>query len=473
MSTKMFLPDVLAERYASAAMVNFWSPTQKVLLMRRLWIAGMEAQKKLGLDIPDTVLEAYKSVVGIVDLASIAERERRTRHDVTANIEEFNHLAGGIQHIHRGFTSRDVTDNMEQLQIYRSMQLVRDRTVTVLARLQDKALRYAMLDMCARTHNIPAQTTTLGKRFATVAEELLIAFERLEYLIAHYPLRGIKGPVGTQQDMVSLLGSPAKALKFEELIREYLGLPALFDSVGQVYPRSLDFAVVSTLMQLASAPANLAVTLRLMAGFELAHEGFKEGQDGSSSMPHKINSRTCERVCGLRDVLGGFLEMTKSLVGNQWGEGDVSCSVVRRVALPGAFFALDGLYESMLTVLAEMEIFPRMIGTELNRYLPFLSTSRLLMEATQVGMGREDARTIIKKHSVTAVSEMRSGGLNCLVELLTDDSHFLLDQEMIEYLVLSPDHGLVDTQVGKVCLRIKQVTGAYPDAVEYVPEPIL
>jgi adenylosuccinate lyase len=466
------IADVLAERYASRQMTNIWSPCGKVRLMRQLWVAALDAQRDAGLNIPRQAIEAYRASIGNIDLASIAARELTTKHDVKANIEEFNALAGGVEYVHLGFTSRDITDNVEQLQILWALELVRDRTVAVLRRLGVKAAEFAALNICGRSHNIPGQTTTLGKRFGNLAEELLCAFSRLEELIATYPLRGIKGPMGTQQDMLALLGSSEKVSFFEKRMREHLGIPHVLGCVGQVYPRSMDFDAVSVLVHLASAPVNFANMIRLMAGHELAYEGFAEGQSGSSAMPHKMNSRTCERISGLLAILGGFLDMTRSLAGNQWFEGDVSCSVVRRVALPGAFFAIDGIYESVMTVLDQMKVFPGAVRREMDCYLPFLSTTRFLMGAVQMGMGREAAHAIIKKHALAAIRDMRDGLPNRFIILLGDDEDFPLGRPELEAL-LFPDHGLAGDQVEEICGRITEVVNRHPKAARYEPEPIL
>lgn len=233
---KTVLPDVLADRYASSAMVTIWSPERKVILERRLWVADLKTKRDLGRSITEEAIAAYERIIDQIDFASIAAREAKLRQDAKARIEEFNALAGGLQLIHEGFTSRDLTDNIEQFQILESMMVLRDRTVAILRRLAGYARDYALLDLCARTHNVPAQTTTLGKRFANVAEEMLVAFDRLEYLIGHYALRSIKGAVGTMQDMADLLGDAEKALELERRLARHLGFAHVFDSVGQVYP---------------------------------------------------------------------------------------------------------------------------------------------------------------------------------------------------------------------------------------------
>jgi len=474
-SDKPSIPNVLAARYASPELARLWSPEHKVVLERRLWLAVLKAQADLGVDVPGQVIADYEKVVEQVDLASIAARERVTRHDVKARIEEFNALAGH-EHIHKGMTSRDLTENVEQLQIRESLLHVRDRVVAMLARLGRLAAEHSGTVMAGRSHNVAAQATTLGKRFATAADELLVAFERLENLLERYPLRGIKGPVGTAQDMLDLLGSEARLAELEDRIAAHLGFSRRFTSVGQVYPRSLDYDVLTTLVQLAAAPSSLATTIRLMAGHELVTEGFKEGQVGSSAMPHKMNTRSCERVNGLTVILRGYAHMAGELAGAQWNEGDVSCSVVRRVALPDAFFAFDGLCETMLTVLDEFGAFPAVIEAELARYLPFLATTKMLMAAVRAGVGRETAHEIIKEHAVAAALAMRTEGTgNDLLDRLAADPRFPLGRAELDALLADRISftGAASAQVAEVVGRIERITARYPEAAAYVPGAIL
>ncbi len=472
----MTVPNVLATRYAAPDLVGIWSPEHKVVLERRLWIAVLKAQRDLGVDVPDGVVEDYERVVGKVDLGSIAERERVTRHDVKARIEEFCALAGH-EHVHKGMTSRDLTENVEQLQVRQSLQLLRQRTVAALARLARLAGEHATLVMAGRSHNVPAQATTLGKRFATVADEMLVALDRLDELLARYPLRGIKGPVGTAQDMLDLLGGePARLAELERRVAAHLGFERVLTSVGQVYPRSLDFDVVSALVQVVAGPSSLSTTIRLMAGQELVTEGFREGQVGSSAMPHKMNTRSCERVNGLAVVLRGHLSMVGALAGDQWNEGDVSCSVVRRVALPDAFFAADGLFQTFLTVLDEFGAFPAVVQRELDRYLPFLTTTKVLMAAVRQGVGREQAHEAIKEHAVAVALEMRAGRTdNDLFDRLAADPRLGLDRAAIEALVAEPIEftGAARDQVATVVRRVREVVATDPGAEAYQPGDIL
>ncbi len=476
MTSEQPIPNVLAQRYASAQMTALWSPEHKVRLARDLWIAVLRAQADLGVPVPPGTIGAYESVRDDVDLASIARREHVTRHDVKARIEEFTDLAG-TQHIHKGMTSRDLTENVEQMQIRQSLLLVRDRIVAALARLGALAAQYADQPLTGRSHNVAAQTTTLGKRFASAAEELMTAYARVEDLIERYPLRGIKGPVGTAQDMLDLLGGDEDRLaRLERRVAAHLGFTEVLDCVGQIYPRSLDHDVLCALVQIAAGPSSLATTIRLMAGNELVTEGFKEGQVGSSAMPHKMNSRSCERVNGLAVILRGYATMGAELAGAQWNEGDVACSVVRRVALPDAFFAIDGLFETFLTVLDEFGAFPAVIEAELARYLPFLATTKVLMAAVRAGVGRETAHEVIKTHAVAVALDMRRGQRhNDLLERLAADGRLGLDEQDLRALVAEPIAftGAARGQVARVGERIEVIAAQHPGAAAYSPRAIL
>ncbi|AOS65985.1 adenylosuccinate lyase [Actinoalloteichus hymeniacidonis] len=477
MTAKPPIPNVLAARYASVDLATLWSPTHKIVLERRLWLAVLRAQAELGVSVPAEAIADYERVIDQVDLASIAERERVSRHDVKARIEEFNALAGHEQ-VHKGMTSRDLTENVEQLQIRLSLVHVRERVVALLTRLGALAGQHAELVMAGRSHNVAAQATTLGKRFASAADELLAGLERLEELLGRYPLRGIKGPMGTAQDMLDLLDGDAGALAtLENTVASHLGFERVLTSVGQVYPRSLDFDVLSCLVQLAAAPSSLATTVRLMAGHELVTEGFKAGQVGSSAMPHKMNTRSCERVNGLAVVLRGYSSMVGELAGDQWNEGDVSCSVVRRVALPDAFFAFDGLIETMLTVLDEFGAFPAVVDRELNRYLPFLATTKVLIAAVRAGVGRETAHEVIKEHAVAAALAMREQGAeqNDLLDRLAADERLPLDRAALAELLADrlSFTGAATSQVEAVLGRIAEIAARYPAAAAYAPAAIL
>jgi adenylosuccinate lyase len=457
-------------------MRNLWSATGKVIMEREFWIAVMKAQRELGIKINQSEIKASENAKAIVDLESIRLREEITKHDVKARLEEFADKAGH-QHAHKGMTSRDLTENVEQLQVHRSLSIILEKGIAALLALADKAEEYKKLPLTARSHNVPAQLTTLGKRMANWGEELERSLDSLSRLCATYPYRGLKGAVGTRLDQITLLGSVKKAEKLDQKVMEHLGAPANWESVGQVYPRSLDLEVISLLVRLAAAPSSFAKTLRIMAGHELLGEGFAKGQTGSSAMPHKMNSRSCERINGFHAILNGHLSMASSLSGDQWNEGDVSCSVVRRVALPDAFFAIDGLFDTLLTVLSQMEVFPNVIGSEAKRYLPFLLSTTFMMEAVKAGAGREDAHAAIKEHAVATVKDLRKGKIreNDLAGRLAKDKRVGLKARAIQSLIKEGEKkiGAAEAQVDQFVKRARSWGERYPDSKDYRPPVIL
>ena len=325
-----------------------------------------------------------------------------------------------------------------------------------------------------RTHNVPAQPTTLGKRFADAGQETLLAFRRAETLLEAYPLRGLKGAVGTQQDLLDLFdGDETKVGRLEKMLAEQLGFGSVLNSVGQIYPRSLDLDLIGALVQLSSGPANLSTTLRLMAGHDLVSEGFTVGQVGSTAMPHKTNMRTCERIGGLSVVLSGYLTMAAGLAGRRWNEGDVSDSVVRRVMLPDAFFACDGLLEATLHVLDGFTAFSSRVEAELSAELPFLSTTRLLSAAVGAGMGREEAHRLLRGHTLAAAEARRSGNQYDLGAALGSDPAFPLDETEVGNSMAGAFPGRAGAQVEEVADEVAKVLEAHPYAASYQPEILL
>jgi len=473
-------PNVLSKRYATDEINYIFSDEGKVGFERDLWIAVLSAQKELGLDVPDGVIGAYTSAREKIDLDHINEIELKTKHDVKARIEAFNYAAGGHEYIHLGMTSRDLTDNVEQLQAVKASRIVLRKYVSVLRHMLDKAKEYRGIELTARTHHQPAQTTLLGRRFSMWAEELYLHIREFKAFIENYPLRGIKGPVGTQFDMGKLLGSQEKALQLETMITEGLGFKEVLNSPGQVYPRSLDYKLISHLAALASACENFAKTVRLMAGYELVTEGFREGQVGSSIMPHKMNTRSTERVCALGELVKMYADGASRLAGDQWEEGDVSCSAIRRVLIPDAFYASDGIVETTLNVLNQMGPYPAVISKEVDRYLPFLATTEVLAIAVKSGIGREEAHSIIKKHAIAEALGMREQGAsgNRLMVNLASEPVFKeagITEEKLNMLLLDKRHfiGNADSQIDSVIEKCGSLFERHEKAASYEPGDIL
>jgi len=472
-------PDVLANRYATETK-DIFSEKGKTKSERALWVAVMKAQRDLGVEIPGEDIAKYEAVVDDIDLDFIRERERQTKHDVKAKIEAFVKAAGAKQHVHRAMTSRDLTDNVEQMQIKQASELILSRYISVLYRMAERATMYRDILLTARTHHQPAQPTLLGRRITMSMEEIMLHWPEFEDFVAEYPLRGMKGPVGTQSDMLALLGSPEKVQELERRIAGYLGFSNTLTSVGQVYPRSLDSSLASKLSALSAGCENFAKNMRLMSGYELVTEGFDEGQTGSSAMPHKMNTRSCERICGFSELLKMYADGASRISGDQWEEGDVSESVVRRIVIPSVFYASDGLCETMLTVLKNMDAYPDSIQGEMQRYAPFLATTQFITAATKSGIGREDTHEIIKKHAISEIGKLRRGetAKNEFIYRLAEDPTFAAHGLTYDVLngILRKQEALIGDargQTDSIIARIGPYASSYPEAVSYIPRPIL
>ncbi len=470
--------NILSQRYASLEMNAIFSELNKNIYERNLWIAVMKAQKKLGLNIPSEDIEKFEAAKTDVNLARIREIEQKTNHDIKAKIQTFIETAGAGEYLHMGMTSRDLTDNVEQMQIRDASKLVFSKYISVLRHFGEKANEYEDIILTARTHHQAAQMTLLGRRFSMWQEELLQHLPDLENFIKNYPLRGIKGPVGTMSDMATLLNDYQKAQQLETSVSLQLGFGIVLDSPGQVYPRSLDYSLVSKLASLSAAPENFAISMRLMAGYELVTEGFKEGQVGSTAMPHKMNTPHSERICGLAELVKMYSDGISRISGNQWEEGDVSCSVGRRVIIPDSFYASDGLCETTLNVLNDMGTYPQVISAEVDKYLPFLATTEILQLAVKSGMGREMAHSIIKKYAIDEALRMRRGEKPNLVAMLSMTREFkdagITDLELNDLMSKRDNFvGMACDQINDVANKASHWTSKYQESASYEPRPIL
>ncbi|MBI5066268.1 adenylosuccinate lyase [Candidatus Woesearchaeota archaeon] len=465
--------NILSERYTTKEINSIFSKEGKILAERNLWIAVMKAQKELGLNIPEEDIQKYEKAKENINLKLIEEIEKKTKHDVKARIEAFVKEADAGEHIHKGLTSRDLTDNVEQMQIMNASKIVFNKYVAVLNNFVQKSEDYCDIVLTARTHHKPAQCTLLGRRFSMWVEELMGHLKDFENFIDEYPLRGIKGPVGTQFDMLKLLGTKEKVDLLEKKIADQLGFKNVSSSPGQVYPRSLDLMLVSKLIGLSSSCENFAKTMRLMAGYDLVNEGFSEGQTGSSAMPHKINTKNCERICGLSSLLKMYSDGISRVSGDQWEEGDVSCSVVRRVVIPDSFYTSDGVCETTLNVLTNMGVYKNTINEEVSRYLPFLATTEILMLAIEAGIGREKAHEIIKKYSIKAINEKSD-----FIKELAKDETFKqvgLNEEKINELLNDKVHftGNASEQILQVEQKAQYFLEKYKTATSYKGKEIV
>lgn len=463
---------VLADRYASNAMRHIWSQEEKILLERKIWIHVLKIQQKLGFKVLDDAISSYERVRDNIDIQRIISREKILKHDVKARIEEFNELAG-YESIHIGMTSRDVTESVELFQMRLSLDLIEFKSLTFLRKLGETVHKYIDTPLVSRTHNVPAQVTTLGKRFATWAEELIIAVESIQQIRDRLPFRGIKGAVGTQQDLMDVLG--AKAVTLDHEIAQLLGFKKVAESNSQVYPRSYDYQIVAGLVQVSAASTNMTTNIRLMSGHGLVSERFQNEQVGSSAMPHKVNARSSERVNGLGVVLKGFATMISEVSGNQWGEGDVSCSVVRRVALPSAFYAIDAILDTSISIISNLVINEQEINSELVKNLPFLLSSKILMQSVSLGKRREESHKAIKENAIIALKEYQRTGENIFFELVAKDDRLGVSRDFLDDLLVNPVRhaGRAPQQCETILNQISKLTEGINKFNAYNPtEPI-
>lgn len=473
-----YIPNVLADRYATQEMTDIFSDKGRIIAERGLWIAVMKGQRELGINIPLDDIENFEAAKERVNLRRIREIESVTKHDVMAKIRAFVEVAGAGQYIHLGMTSRDLTDNVEQMQVICASKLISNKYVSVLRHLIDKAEEYRDIILTGRSHHQPAELILLGRRFSMWAEELYLHLKDFIGFVDTYPLRGLKGTMGTQSQMLNLLGSEEAVERLENAVANHLGFSTVLDSPGQVYPRSLDYSLISRLALLASSPENFAKGMRLMAGYELATEGFSPGQVGSSAMPHKMNTRSSERVCSLAGILKMHANGASRISGDQWEEGDVSCSAIRRAIIPDSFYASDGLCETVLTVLNNMGPYPEVIAREVDKYLPFLISPTILTLATQLGIGRETAHEEIKAAMVEGALALREGNEQNIVETLAKNPLFEgvgIDRRSLEDELENQKQnvGRARTQIDKVSTKAMALISANPEAAAYEPKQIL
>lgn len=473
--------NVLSQRYASPEMNKTFSRDHRTITERELWILIMNVERELGVPIPAEVIAQFERALHDFDYPFEKKMEKKLRHDVMAKIRHFIRVAGNPpQQIHRPLTSRDLSDEVEQVIFMQASRIVFGKYVSTLRHFIDNSVRYRDLYILAKTHNVPAQVSTLGRRFAMWAEEQLYHLENFEAFVANYPFRGVRGAVGTQFELLSLLHDKEKVAKLQEIVAGKLGFSRVFIATGQVYPRSLDYALVSQLSLIACACGSFATTMRLMAGHELVNEGFSKDQVGSSAMAFKRNARTCERICSFLKSIMTQVDGLSRISGNQWYEGDVSCSMQRRLCIPDAFYASDGLLETALTVLKEMIAYPEMFQREIDRLLSFMATTEILVKATEAGLGREQAHGIIREYALAEAIHMQETGVseNQLAEKLADDPIFKeagINLECIKAVLSDLPHfaGNALQQIDDVAEQARELIGRHKEDSLYEPLPIL
>ncbi|HYC52774.1 MAG TPA: adenylosuccinate lyase [Gemmatimonadaceae bacterium] len=414
----------LAERYASKAMLELWSPRMRYGLWRRLWLALAEGEKDLGLDIPDDAIEQMRAHLDDVDFDAVAAYERRFRHDVMAHIHAFADVAPAARpFIHLGATSAFVTDNADLILMRRGLGLLRGKAVRVLRALATFARRWKDEPTLGSTHLQPAQPTTVGKRATLWMQDLVLDLREIDHRVGVLPCRGVKGTTGTQATFLELFdGDHGKVRDLERRVAAAIGFDTAIPVSGQTYSRKLDAQVLDVVAGLSASAAKFSADIRMLQSLGEIEEPFESSQVGSSAMAYKRNPMRCERIASLaRFVLSivGNANQTHSV---QFLERTLDDSANRRLTIPEAFLATDAILVLMENVVAGLEVHPARIRRRLEAELPFMATEQLLMRAVRGGGDRQEAHERIRTHSIEAARAIKEGATsNDLLERLATD----------------------------------------------------
>jgi adenylosuccinate lyase len=416
----------LGSRYASPAMQTLWGERHRIGLWRRLWLALAEAERELGLDIPEQALAQMRAHLDDADLDLAARYERRFRHDVMAHIHAFGDQAPAARpYLHLGATSAYVTDNADLVVMRDGLRLLLGRLIAVLGALERFAARHAGLPCLAYTHFQPAQLTTVGKRATLWMQDFALDVEEVCRRIETMRLRGCKGTTGTQASFLELFGnSHEKVRELDRLVTAKLGFPASFPVTGQTYTRKADSAVLDTLSGIAQSAAKLAGDLRL-----LQHEGellepFEQEQIGSSAMAYKRNPMRAERISGLARFVISLQANTANTAASQWLERSLDDSANRRLTLPEGFLGTDAILVLATNIAAGIEVREDTIRRHVDEQMPFMATERWLMLGTAAGGDRQALHEVVRKHSLAVAEAVSRGEPNALLERLASDPAF-------------------------------------------------
>lgn len=390
----------LATRYASSAMSHVFSPVSKYTTWRRLWIALARAEKQLGLDIRDEQIAAMEKACGKIDWEKAAAWEKTTRHDVMAHIKTFAEQApeaAGI--IHLGATSCYVTDNTDLMQMRDGLLLIQHKVVQAVRHLSAFAERYAKLATASYTHFQPAQPTTVGKRACMWLQEFLFDLKDLEYRLEHFSFLGVKGATGTQASFLALFhGDEKKVKKLDDLVAKELGFSRVLTIAGQTYSRKLDMQILGILGGLAATAHKFATDLRLLSHLREITEPFEKEQVGSSAMPYKRNPMLCERACSLARFVLSLQENPAYTAATQWLERTLDDSANRRISIPEAFLATDGVLQLVIHIAGGMEVHEGAVRLHLEDEVTSFATEHLLMAAVRKGKNRQEVHDCLREH---------------------------------------------------------------------------
>ena len=428
----------LAQRYASKEMQALFSNDKKFRTWRRLWIALAQSEQELGLDISDEQIAELIAHKDDINYEVAKQREKEVRHDVMSHVYAYGcqcPKAKGI--IHLGATSCYVGDNTDLILMHEALELVKRKLVNVLARLEKFALQYKDLPVLAFTHFQPAQPTTLGKRASIWAHDLLMDYEELCWLLEHKKLLGCKGTTGTQASFMELFdGDTDKVKKLDQLIAEKMGYDACYPVSTQTYSRKYDFRVLSVLGAIAQSAHKFSNDIRLLQHLKEVEEPFEKSQIGSSAMAYKRNPMRSERMASLANYVISDVMNPAIVAATQWFERTLDDSANKRISVPEAFLAVDGILDLYLNITEGLVVYPKVIESHLMNELPFMATENIMMDCVKMGGDRQELHEAIRVHSMAAGRVVKEEGKpNDLLQRIADDPKFPMDLEQLQAIM--------------------------------------
>jgi adenylosuccinate lyase len=435
--TNDYYQNPLITRYASPEMGTIFGPRHRARIWRQLWIALAEAERELGLDIPQEAIDSMRAHIDEIDLARIAEIEAEVRHEVMAHIRHYGEVAPEARGvIHLGATSAFVMDNADLIQHREALQLVRGRLLGLVAALRDRAIENRDVACVGYTHLQPAQPTTIGKRVALWMQDLMLDLETIAFRLNTLRFRGARGATGTEASFLILFdGDSAKIDRLNESIAKALDFDALYGVTSQTYPRKVDASLLGALSEVAQSLSKYANDVRLLQNFGELAEPFGAAQVGSSAMAHKRNPMRSERIDALGRHVIALAQNPAVTAATQWLERSLDDSANKRIAVPEAYLATDAILLLAHNIAAGFEVYPEVCGRRLAEQLPYLAAEPFLLYASARGGDRQELHERIRRHSMAAAERVRKGEPNDLVERLASDSEIGIAREQIEHII--------------------------------------
>lgn len=424
----------LNSRYSSKEMSYLFSDEMKFKTWRKLWVALAESEKELGLNITDEQIEELKKNIDNINYEVAEKREKEVRHDVMSHVYAYGvqcPTAKGI--IHLGATSCYVGDNTDIIIMKEALKVVKNKIVNVINELSKFAVKYKDVPTLGFTHLQPAQLTTVGKRATLWIQDLVLDLENIEFVLEKMRFRGVKGTTGTQASFMELFNENEDKVKvLDKMVSKKMGFEDAFKVTGQTYPRKLDSIVLNTLSEVAQSAYKFSNDIRLLQSMKEVEEPFEKNQIGSSAMAYKRNPMRCERIGALaRYIIVDALNPAIT-ASTQWFERTLDDSANKRISVPEAFLALDGVLNLYLNVSSNMVVYEKVIAKHVNDELPFMATENIIMECVKKGGDRQELHEKIRTHSMEAAYRVKSEGLNNdLLDRIANDSFFNLTKEEI------------------------------------------